>query len=328
MDRLMGMRVFLAVADAASFSAAGRTLSVSKAMVSKHVRQLEDGLGVRLLQRSTRWVRLTEAGSVYQARCRQILADIDEAERAVLALHAEPRGLIRVVAPTSLGTFHLAPVVSDYTASYPEVQVRLSLNDRAEDPIRERSDVVIRIGRLPSSNLIARRIGEARLVTCAAPAYLQRFGVPAVPGDLLDHNCFVYSGGSARGWWFGGPEGDYALAVGGDFEASGAEAVRMAALRGQGLVQLASYMVQRDLEAGRLLRVLVAHEAEPLPIYAVYAGRCQPASVRTFIEFLEARFLGCGAEPGASRAARDQSARAGVMRSGEAAPPACLQAVG
>ncbi len=298
MDRLMGMKVFLAVADAASFSAAGRSLGVSKAMVSKHVRHLEDSLGVRLLQRSTRWVRMTEAGSAYRERCRQILADIDETERVVTALHAEPRGLLRVAAPTSLGSYHLAPAISDYTALFPEVQVRLMLNDRAEDPIKERADVVIRIGKLPSSNLIARRIAEARLVTAAAPAYLERYGVPEGPGDLARHNCLRYTGGPTQGEWrFGGPDGDYGLPVGGDFEANVGEAVRMAALRGQGLVQLASYVIQRDIEVGRLCTVLEEHEPTPLPIHALYADRYLPASVRTFVEFLEARFLGRGAVP-------------------------------
>ena len=191
MDRLTGMKVFLAVADAASFSAAARALGVSKAMVSKHVAHLEDSLGVRLLQRSTRWMRLTEAGSTYQESCRRILADIDESERVVAALHAEPRGLLRVAAPTSLGSYHLAPAISDYTTLFPEVQVRLTLNDRAEDPIKECTDVVVRIGRLASSNLIARRIAEVRWVTCAAPVYLERFGVPQVPGDLARHNCLI-----------------------------------------------------------------------------------------------------------------------------------------
>lgn len=293
MDRLTGMKVFLAVADAASFSAAGRTLGVSKAMVSKHVAHLEDSLGVRLLQRSTRWMRLTEAGSTYQERCRRILADIDETERVVAALHAEPRGLLRVAAPTSLGSYHLTPAISDYTALFPEVRVRLILNDRAEDPIKERTDVVVRIGRLASSNLIARRIAEVRRVICAAPVYLERFGAPQVPGDLAHHNCLIYTGGATPGeWWFRGPDGEYRLSVTGDFEANVGEAVRMAGLRGQGLVQLAGYVVQRDIDVGRLCAVLPDHEANPLPIHAVYADRRLPASVRMFVEFLEARLLG------------------------------------
>ena len=293
MDRLMGMKVFLAVADAASFSAAGRALGVSKAMVSRHVAHLENSLGVRLLQRSTRWMRLTEAGSTYQERCRRILADIDETERVVAALHAEPRGLLRVAAPTSLGSYHLAPAISDYTALFPGVRVRLILNDRAEDPIKERTDVVVRIGRLASSNLIARRIAQVRRVICAAPVYLERFGVPQVPGDLARHNCLIYTGGPTPGEWrFRGPDGEYGLSVTGDFEANVGEAVRMAGLRGQGLVQLAGYVVQRDIDIGRLCAVLPDHEANPLPIHAVYADRCLPASVRTFVEFLEARLLG------------------------------------
>ena len=331
----MGMKVFLVVADAASFSAAGRALGVSKAMVSKHVRHLEDSLGVRLLQRSTRWMRLTEAGGAYQERCRQILADIDDTERVVAALHTEPRGLLRVAAPTSLGSYHLAPAISDYTALFPEVQVRLILNDRAEDPIKEHTDVVVRIGKLAPSNLIARRIAEARLVTCAAPLYLERHGVPEVPGDLAHHNCLVYTGGPTPGEWrFRGPQGEYALPVGGDFEANVGEAVRMAAMRGQGVVQLASYVVvQRDIEVGRLRTVLAEHEANPLPIHALYADRCLPASVRTFVEFLEARFLGGRGAVLEDRAFRSvqvqtgplQGSRAEVMMAGEDAPQAYRQ---
>lgn len=328
------MKVFLAVADAASFSAAGRTLGVSKAMVSKHVAHLEDSLGVRLLQRSTRWMRLTEAGSTYQERCRRILADIDETERVVSALHAEPRGLLRVAAPTSLGSYHLAPALSDYTALFPEVQVRLILNDSAEDPIKERTDVVVRIGRLASSNLIARRIAEVRSVTCAAPVYLGRFGVPQVPGDLARHNCLIYTGGPTPGEWrFRGPDGEYRLLVTGDFEANVGEAVRMVAMRGQGVVQLASYVVQRDIGVGCLRTVLAEHEANPLPIHALYADRCLPASVRTFVEFLEARFLGGRGAVLEDRAFRSvqaqsgplQSSRAEVIMVGEDAPQAYRQ---
>lgn len=311
------MKVFLAVADAASFSAAGRTLGVSKAMVSRHVAHLEDSLGVRLLQRSTRWMRLTEAGSTYQERCRRILADIDETERVVAALHAEPRGLLRVAAPTSLGSYHLAPALSDYTALFPEVEVRLILNDSAEDPIKERTDVVVRIGRLASSNLIARRIAEVRLVTCAAPVYLERFGVPQVPGDLARHNCLIYTGGPTPGEWrFRGPDGEYRLSVTGDFEANVGEAVRMAGLRGLGLVQLASYVVQRDIDVGRLCTILTEHEANPLPIHAVYADRCLPASVRTFVDFFKARWLGGRGFRGV-RAGLVQASRPEVLSAGE-----------
>jgi len=328
------MKVFLAVADAASFSAAGRALGVSKAMVSKHVAHLEDSLGVRLLQRSTRCMRLTEAGSTYQERCRRILADIDETERVVSALRAEPRGLLRVAAPTSLGSYHLAPALSEYTALFPQVQVRLILNDSAEDPIKERTDVVVRIGRLASSNLIARRIAEVRLVTCAARVYLERFGVPQIPGDLARHNCLIYTGGQTPGEWrFRGPDGEYGLSVTGDFEANVGEAVRMVGLRGQGLVQFASYVVQRDIDVGRLCAVLPEHEANPLPIHAVYADRCLPASVRTFVEFLEARFLGGRGAVLEDRAFRSvqaqtgplQGSRAEVIMAGEDAPQAYRQ---
>lgn len=292
MDKLTSMKVFIAVAERGSFTAAADTLAMSKAMASKHVRYLENLLGARLLDRNTRRLRLTEVGAAYRDRCLRHLAEIEETERSIAERNAAPKGMLKVTAPTSFGTFHLTPAIADYKAACPEVDVQLTLDDRYTDLLEGGCDVAVRVGWLPESTLIARQLATAQLVVCGAPAYFDRHGVPQAPAELDQHNCLRYTQSRPRNeWLFKGPEGEFSVPIAGDFEANIPEAVRVAALSAQGLAQLATYVVGPDVQAGRLQAVLTDYAADPLPIHALYPDRRHlAATTRTFVDFLLERF--------------------------------------
>ncbi len=292
MDKFTNMKVFVAVVQAGSFSAAAEALDLSKAMISKRIKHLEEALGVRLLNRTNRSLSLTEVGAIYLDQCQQILAQVEEADLAIAQLNSQPQGILKVTAPTSFGTFYLVPAITDYKRRYPEVKVQLVLNDRPVDLVEEGLDFGIRVGRLKDSNLIARQLASVRLVVCGAPAYFERHGIPRVPADLISHNCLLYTQQTPKDEWeFKGPKEGFSVRVGGDFEATVGDAVRIAAIQGLGLVQLATYVVGSDLKAGRLQAVLTEYEPDEIPIHAVYPHRRHlSAKVRTFVEFLHARF--------------------------------------
>ncbi|MBM3479937.1 MAG: LysR family transcriptional regulator [Alphaproteobacteria bacterium] len=293
MDRIVAMRAFAAVAERGSFVAAARALGMSRAMASRHVQDLEAHLGARLLDRTTRRVAPTEAGRVYHERCAAILAELAEADSAVGVLQARPSGRLRVSAPVSFGSLHVAAAVAEYMAAHPQVSIELALNDRVVDLVEEGHDLAIRIGRLAPSSLIARRLAPCRLVACAAPSYLRRAGAPRTPADLAGHECLGYTYAPARdAWRFVGPGGDDATVhVRGRLHANNGDALRVAALHGAGIVVLPSFIVGADLAAGRLRRVLPRHEAPPIAIHAVRPqGRHLSAKVRSFIDFLVPRF--------------------------------------
>jgi len=290
-DRLASIETFITVADCRSFSAAAEQLRLSKAMVSRHVQHLEQRLGTRLFARTTRHLQLTDAGNEYLAGCRRVLDDLATLEREVGRFSDRPHGRLKVLAPTSFGSFQLAPVIAEYALRYPEVQIQLTLSDRPVGLMEEGVDVAVQIGELADSSLVARRIAEVRLLVCASPDYLKRHGTPVQLADLVHQNCLRYSQGQRKGLWlFRDRDEDLTLRVQGDFEATTGDAVRMAALAGLGLVQLPSYMVRDDLAAGRLAAVLEAYAPLPVPLYAVYAHRDLSATVRAFVELLAAHF--------------------------------------
>src|SRR6516162_460735 len=212
MDRLTAMEVFVRVVEKGGFTAAAAHLRLSRAMVSKHVQDLEAHLGARLLNRTTRKLSLTEAGRVYYDRSTQLLAELAETEEAVGELQAKPRGRLRVNAPVSFGSLHLAAAIADYMATYPDVAVELTLNDRIVDLVEEGYDLAVRVARLADSSLIARRLAPCRFVVCASPGYLKRHGRPEHPADLAQHNylCYSYSAGGDE-WRFDGPDGSIAI---------------------------------------------------------------------------------------------------------------------
>jgi molybdate transport repressor ModE-like protein len=288
MDKLTSMKVFSAIVQAGSFSAAAREMNISRAMATKHVQHLEDMLGTRLLNRTNRRLKLTEAGQAYRERCARILTDIEESERAVTELNARPGGTLKLTAPTSFGTFHLVPAINDYASLHPEVKVQLALSDQQVDPVEDGLDLVVRVGRLKDSNLIARRV-----VVCGAPSYFKKNPVPEKPEELAEHNCLLYTEREPKNeWLFKRPGGeDYTVQVAGDFEASNADAARIAALGGRGLIQLPTYVVGPDIEQGRLHMVLKDYESDEIPIHLIYPHRRHlSATVRTFVEFLQLRF--------------------------------------
>jgi DNA-binding transcriptional LysR family regulator len=293
LDRFIGMAVFAKVVESASFAAAARHFGMSPAMVSKHVQTLEKRLGVQLLNRTTRRVSTTEVGQDYYERCRHILAELEEAEEAAGDLQTEPRGRLRVTAPVSYGTRELAPAVADYLALYPDVSVDLSLDDPYVDLLEGRFDLALRFGHLPDSSLTARKLCSLTTIPCAAPAYLENHGTPQTPSDLAKHNCLIYTYAAQQNLWnFIGEAGKQeSVRVAGRFQANSGEPLLTLALKGAGIFLAPCFIVEDDLEAGRLIRLLKGYRTEETPVYAVYPhGRYLSAKTRTFIDFLAARY--------------------------------------
>jgi len=297
MDEFAALRAFVTVAEAKSFSEAARRLRIVKSAVSRQVSDLESELGARLLHRTTRSLGLTEVGRAFFGRALQILGDLDDAKQAVGATQAAPRGKLRVSAPMSFGFLHLMPAISDFMALYRDVVVELAMNDRFVDLVEEGFDVAVRITTLPDSSLIARRLAPARRVICASSRYLLANGSPRTPADLKSHTCLFNSNiASARDWRFVTAEGKPVhVTVEGRLSVNNGDALRVAALRGDGLANLPTFIVGADLQSGRLATVLDAFVAQDLSISAVYPhSRHLSATVRAFIDFLADRF---GPEP-------------------------------
>ncbi|HVB88696.1 MAG TPA: LysR family transcriptional regulator [Beijerinckiaceae bacterium] len=292
MEKVDAMRAFVKVVACGSYSEAARRLGVTRSALSKAVSELEEGLGARLLDRTTRRLSPTEAGSTYFDRCSTILAQIEEAENEISRLNDQPRGLLRVNGPMSFGTLYLGAAVADFMALYRDVRVELSLTDQFIDPLVEGVDLTIRIGRLDDSSLIARRIAPARRVLVASPEYLRAYGVPRSPEDLADHVCLEYGPRTAAPRWQLTREGELiSVPIVCRLSSNNGETLREAALRGLGVAQLPTFLVGPDLCAGRLTVVLPEHAPPDLGIHALYASnRFMTAKSRAFIDFLVARF--------------------------------------
>jgi DNA-binding transcriptional LysR family regulator len=292
-DTLTSMKVFATVVETGSFAAASDRLDLSRSMASKYVAHLEEHLGTRLLQRTTRKLTLTESGSSYYERCQQILADIAEAEQGAVHLTAAPRGTLKLTIPASFGILHMGPLVADYLKQYPDVKINIMLSDRRVDLIEEGLDLAVRIGALPESGLIARRLASDRIAICASPDYLAQHGAPMIPADLERHNCLLYSySASGDEWRMTGPGGEeYAVKVSGSLRATSGEMVKLAALGGIGLMRQPLFLAATDIRAGRLVEVLTDYQSFDLGIYAVYPSRKHlSAKVRTFVDFLADSF--------------------------------------
>lgn len=293
MDRLDALKAFVKVAETQSFSEAAARLGASKSALSRQVSALEAELGARLFHRTTRSLTLTEAGRGYLERVSQILADLAQADESVTALQAAPRGRLRVNAPLSFGFLHLAPLLPEFLARCPELEVDVAMNDRFVDLVEEGFDVAVRIGALADSSLIVRRLAPIRRVICASPAYLAAHGTPATPTDLQDHQCLLNTNlAPGREWRFATPEGrPIAVHVGGRLSMNNGDALRVAALRGLGLVDLPTFIVGRDLQSGALVSLLDAYVPQTMALHAVYPhARHLSPKVRVFIDFLAERF--------------------------------------
>lgn len=286
------MAIFARVVEKGSLAAAAEEFCTSATMVGKHLRALEEHLGSRLLNRTTRRQSLTDLGREYYDRCKQILADVEAADGIADAMHAVPRGVLRVTAPSSFGSHGLMAALPDYFARYPEVGIDLSLDDRVVDLVEDRFEVAIRIGALPDSNLVARPLADYRTVVCASPAYLARHGVPRSLADLSAHNCLGFSHWKIRDeWHLDGPQGRETVRVRGRFQANSGQALRMAALLGLGIVMQPEVLLAEDLAAGRLAQVLPGYATYARPMHVVYsADRYSRPKLRSFVDFVVERF--------------------------------------
>jgi DNA-binding transcriptional LysR family regulator len=297
MDRLTSMAVFVKSAEAGSLTAAARAHGLSHAMVSTHVRALEQALGVRLFDMTTRRLNLTEAGRRYLDRCVQILAEVDEAAHEASQYQSTPRGLLRVTAPATFGRLHLAPAIAEFMDLYPELAIDADFTDRFVSLVDEGFDVAVRVGRLPDSSLVVRRLGPCRMLTCAAPAYLDRSGVPRHPNDLGEHACFRLSTAATPGsWWYQGPDGEeIEVHVSGRLRANSMALLCRVAERGLGIVFGPSFILGPLVRADRLRPILSDYPSRPLDLSAVFpSNRHLSTKVRVFVDFLVQRF---GATP-------------------------------
>ena len=287
------MTAFVRAVELGGFSVAAREMGLTPSAISKLVTRLEDRLGVRLLNRTTRRLALTPEGEAYFHRTQRILADIDEAENEVARFRAHPKGLLRINVGTAFGMHQLAPALPDFLARHPEMQVELTLTDRVVDLIEEGADIGIRLGNLLDSSLIARRICEVERVICASPAYLKANGTPRKPEDLLRHNCLNMAYAPAlRRWPFDTREGVKHIEVAGNASSSSADAVLQLAIMGLGVIRLSDVIVGEAIRSGRLVPLLEdIHHREPLPLHAVYPqGRHRSPRVAAMVEFLVERF--------------------------------------
>ncbi len=293
MDRLAAMTAFARVAETRSFSDAARRLGTSKSVVSRQIMALEADLGARLFHRTTRSMTLTEAGEGYYERVSRILTDVDEANLSVTRLQAAPRGRLRINAPMSFGVRHLAPSLPDFLALHPEVEIDMTMNDRFVDLVDEGYDMAVRIGRLTDSTLVARKLAPLRRTICGSPAYLAARGIPQTPADLATHECLSYSNMTQSDEWsFVDANGKpLSVEVKGRLRTNNGDALRIAALRGLGLVAQPSFIVGADLQAGTLVGVLTNYTAQDGVVYAVYPhSRHLSPKVRAFTDFLAERF--------------------------------------
>jgi DNA-binding transcriptional LysR family regulator len=294
-NTLQEITVFARIVGTGSLSAAARDLGMSPAVVSRRLAALEARLGVRLLNRTTRSLHLTDEGAAYYETCNRVLADIEEADAAVTAGRAEPRGVLRVALPAAFGHQHVAPLVPKFAERYPDVQLALSLSDRTVNLVEEGFDLAVRIADLADSSLAARKLAPNRRVVCASPAYLARHGEPRTPEDLLKHNCLSMD--FTMNWDYRDPDGKAgSVRVSGRYACDNWEVLREWALAGLGVALKSTWDVRRHLEDGSLVSLLPRYTfASEVAIYAVYPHRRYlPAKTRAFIEFLAESF---GPEP-------------------------------
>ncbi|MBN3785985.1 LysR family transcriptional regulator [Burkholderia sp. Ac-20353] len=288
MDRSLEMSVFVAVVEAGSFVGAAEGLRMSKAAVSRHVDALESRLGSRLLQRTTRRLSLTEEGRLFHQRAKDILSAMNDAEAEVSSRTHQPGGVVRINVPLSFGITHLAPLWGRFMALYPQIDLDIVLNDRVVDLVDEGYDLAVRISALPDSSLVSRKLAATRMVVCASPGYLQRYGVPSHPAELAEHRVLAYTYLAGRDeWQFQGPDGEITVRTRARVYSSNGDTCRAIALDDGGIILQPSFMIDEDLRAGRLSRLMPEFQAIELGIYAVYPTRKQlPFKVRCLIDFL------------------------------------------
>jgi DNA-binding transcriptional LysR family regulator len=295
MEHLTSMAIFAKVVDEKSFSAAASRLGLAKSTVSKSVSRLERRRGAQLLNRTTRRLSLTEAGSAFYQSCARIVSEAETAEAEIGRLSETPCGMLKVNASMVFGTRHIAPAVAAFLSSHPDIHLDLTMTDQFVDLVEDGYDLAIRIGTMANSSMIARKLAPCRFVLCAAPDYVAREGVPSAPEDLAHHVCLRYAYQATQdSWRLAGPEGERSIRVTGPFRANNGDALRIAAVSGFGIIFAPTFLVADDLQAGRLEIVLSDHTWDS-GVYAIYPEtRLLSAKSRAFVDFLAARF---GPEP-------------------------------
>jgi len=291
-DSLGDIAVFVRVVSEGSFTRAADRLDLSRSVVSKYVTRLEERLGVRLLNRTTRRLSLTEAGQVFYERSRRGLQEFEDAEAEVSHLQEEPRGILRINSPMSFGICHVAPALPQFLKEYPGVSIDMNLDDRKLDVIEEGFDVSIRISDMPDSSLVARRLGPCRHVVVAAPSYLEENGTPKTPGDLSAHNVISYRyQESVNNWHFIDRENrQVSVTVSGAMQMNNSLALREALLVGGGIMRTPTFIVGEDIRRGRLVRLLPDYQMLEPSIYLVFPERRHLSpKVRAFVDFMAAR---------------------------------------
>jgi DNA-binding transcriptional LysR family regulator len=285
-DKLRSMEVFAAAATAGSFAGAAQVLGISAVMVGKHVQTLEQQLGARLIERSTRRQTLTEIGLAYLERCRDVLASVAAADHVAENLRAEPQGRLRISAPATYGEHRLTPVIADYAARYPRVQIDLVLSNRVIDMAEEGIDVAIRSGALTDSDVIARPLRPGRMLVAASPAYLARHGTPQHPADLAQHNCLVFAGGRPA-WRFQRGVEQLDIPVRGTLLSNTGASLVIAAVGGMGIAVQADLLLEPALDSGQLVKLLPDWELPTRPLHILRRPEARPsAKVRSFVDFV------------------------------------------
>ena len=289
MDRIEAMSMLIEVTDRGSFSAAARSLNVPVTTLSRKISDLEAALGAKLLVRSTRKIDLTDAGATYLAAARRIIEQVEEAEREAAGEFTVPKGRLVITAPIQFGQLHVLPVVTDFLAQFPQIDVSLLLQDRNLQLVEDHIDMAVRIGRLPDSSMIATSIGSVRMVVCASPRLLKARGMPETPQDLSRFpSVTIETPLSQPGWQFRDPGDHSALAISPTprLSVTTVEAALRAAIRDTGVIRLFHYQVADAVKAGELQIILAEYEQQPVPVSLLHASRGQmPLKMRSFLDF-------------------------------------------
>lgn len=294
MDRITSMKVFAAVVRLGSFAAAAEELDISNAMCSKYIRNLETNLDARLLNRTTRQQSLTEVGSAYHQKVIDILTDIEDAEQSVSELQNNPIGTLRIMSPPSFGSFHIARAIKGYKKNYADVAIELILSDDFENLVDRGMDLAFRIGELEDSSVIALKLSSSRLIVCASPEYLKENDTPQTPDDLSKHVCLSMMNHQvfSPDWTFNIDGKEKIIDINSNYLKSNiADALRVAAINGSGLIQLPSYMIGLDIQSGKLKPLLEEYEPKPTPINLIYAHRKHlSVKIRSFVDYMKDYF--------------------------------------
>jgi hypothetical protein len=293
MDRLKAIESFVRIAQSGSLSKAAQDLGTSRALISSHLKQLEDHLGVRLVNRTTRQLSLTESGHEYLAFCQTTLTAFDEAEQSLARSREEPRGTLKILASMAFANIHLAPVAADFSLAYPDIKISLITTDTSFSPfelIEQGYDLAVWMRPIEDMSIISTKLGDVRWPALASPAYLEKYGRPETPADLSTHTCLLHRSISPDAIWrFTSANGDTSVKVSGPLLTNSVFALRASALAGVGVTLLPTYFIQDVIESGKLVELFPDYGAPRRPIYILYPhARYLPLKTRLFIDFLRA----------------------------------------